>query len=71
MDASATICPSRGGLSLAWQNFMTVERTSLLWLTIMPILIPHSEYLLDTESTTMTLSSSPSSSRADLKGAPL
>ena len=43
----------------------TEELDSSLWLTIIPILVPHSEYLLDTESITMTFFSMPSRLRAE------
>ncbi len=65
IEGSATICPSRGGLSLAWQNFRTAHMPSLLWLTLIPMRIPHSEYLFDTESMTITLSSIPSRQSAE------
>ena len=59
MEASATIWPSRGGLSRAWQYFITVSRTVRFRVTIMPMRMPHSEYRLDTESMRMTFWSSP------------
>ena len=55
-----------GGDRRAWQNFMTVFRTSAFFVMSAPMRMPHSEYRLDTESMRTTFCSIPSRCMAEM-----